>query len=56
MKWLEKINKWICKKFGHSYNPIDEMMFVLKSSAENASELDLSITCNRCGETIRKGK
>jgi len=56
MKWLrnkiKEIKKWMCKKFGHSFTQIDKLMIGLKASAENVQELDLSITCCRCGEVV----
>jgi len=48
-------NKWLYKKFGHSYTVIDKLVLGLKASAENVNELNLSITCCICGETTTRG-
>lgn len=41
--------QWICKLFGHKYNPVDVLLLGIKFEAINRNELDLSITCSRCG-------
>jgi hypothetical protein len=41
--------KWLCKYFKHKYKPVDIMLLEIKNEAINRDELDLSITCSRCG-------
>ena len=46
------MKKLMCKWVGHRYDEVDMLILRLKCSAENIDELDLSITCLRCGDIL----
>ncbi len=46
---MNKINKWICKKFGHKFNDILMLMFKIEHEAINREVFkDETIQCQRC--------
>jgi hypothetical protein len=40
---------WICKKFGHSFRPIDLIIFNIKTNEINR-DMNATITCRCCKE------
>lgn len=46
---MKKLNKWICKKFGHKFNDIEMLMFEIEAKAVNYEAFkDETIQCKRC--------
>ncbi|MCK9370239.1 hypothetical protein M0R04_10065 [Candidatus Dojkabacteria bacterium] len=51
---MKKIKKWICKKFGHKFNPVLFTMFEIEHFAINRENFkDSTITCDRCGAILK---
>jgi hypothetical protein len=45
------LNEWLCKKFGHSEDPVDVLVFKIMCDALNREQLNPRVTCKRCGLT-----
>lgn len=49
-KMINKINRWICKKFGHKFDDVLLLMFEIESKSINKEAFkDETIQCERCG-------
>jgi len=44
-----RFKKWKCIKFGHSFKPIDVIIFGIKTNAIN-QDMSAKIKCRCCGE------
>lgn len=49
--FIHSVAKWICKHFGHSFHPIDVIIFQVKTNELN-QDYSATITCRRCGVEI----
>ena len=48
------MDKILCKIFGHKYDVVDRFMFLIQFDALNREQLNVNITCKRCGEVTTK--
>jgi hypothetical protein len=51
---MKKFRKWICKHFGHRFNPVLLLMFEIEHKSENREIFrNETIECERCGAEFR---
>ena len=48
---MKKINKWLCKVFGHKVNDVQLLMLEIECNAIYTFNENPTVTCNRCGTT-----
>lgn len=44
---MKRFIAWICETFGHSFAPVDQIMFEIKRDAVNR-DVAATIRCRRC--------